>query len=176
MKTICFTALSVMILISCGVKKNTEPSGLKSVDIHATVHKPYCGGAKPNPDVAAGYYESMKYEKFKLIKGDTIDPKMPPLRDVDLDEGGNVNLQLEPGTYLLVHADKYLSLEEFIKKNQPVEEKLYSVKSDECFEDWKKEIDFLFTVVNDTTIEFRKKARCWTETNPCIEYTGPKAP
>jgi len=173
--TIFITILSA-ILFSCGMPKISDPNGLKTIDIHATVHKPYCGGAKPSPDIAAGYNESLKYEKFKLIKGDTIDPKIKPFQEIELDEGGKVKLQLEPGTYLLVHADKFLSLDEFIEKNQPFEKQFYSVMPNSCFEEWKNSVDLLFTVVNDTTIEYRQKAACWTGINPCIEYTGPKAP
>lgn len=168
---------SVIFLSSCGIttQQKSDPT-LKTVALHCTVHKPYCGGARPSPDVAAGYYEAMKYEKFKLVKGTEFKEGAETFQEVNLDESGNVTLTLEPGNYMLVRADKFLPLDEFISKNGPFEEENYKLKDNACFLSWKNSVDLNFTVVNDTTIEMRQKAKCWVGTNPCLEYTGPAAP
>ncbi len=163
---------------ACGVvsKEANMGDNLKKVAIHATVHKPYCGGAKPSPDVAAGYYESMKFEKFKLFKGENFSSGMQELQDVDLDEGGNITLMLAPGSYFLMRADKLLTLDEFISMNGPFEEKNFEMMDKSCFQNWKNTPDLVFKVVNDTLIEHRVKGKCWVGTNPCLKYTGPPAP
>lgn len=167
----------VLIATSCGLtsKKNTD-SNLKTVSFNGTVHHPYCGGAKPSPDVAAGYYESMKFEKFKILKGSEFKEGLQPHQEITLDESGNINLLLEPGKYMMVHSDKFLPLDEFMKKNGLIEEKNYELKGNDCFITWKNTVDLYFTVENDTIIELRQHARCWIGTNPCMKYVGPPAP
>lgn len=169
--------LTLFVLASCGIssKQNSDPN-LKTVSLHATVHKPYCGGAKPSPDVAAGYYESMKFEKFKLVKGTEFKEGMAVYQEVALDAEGNTVLSLEKGAYMLVRADKFLPLDEFIKENGPFEKDNYELKGNQCFIDWKNTVDLYFTIENDTTLELRQKAKCWVGTNPCLEYVGPAAP
>lgn len=168
---------SIILVSSCGsVTKNDKDPLKKTVSIHGTVHVPYCGGAKPSPDVAAGYYESMKFEKFNLIKGKEFKEGMTVFQEVILDEGGNVTLDLEKGEYMLIKSNKYLPLDEYIKENGPVEEEHFEIKGDDCFKIWKNTVDMYFKVEGDTIIELRQKSRCWIGTNPCIEYTGPPAP
>jgi hypothetical protein len=165
----------IFTAMSCGITKNST-KGLNKIKFSGTTHIPYCGGAKPSPDVAAGYYESMKFETFKLFTGKDFSNASTAIQEVKLDEGGNIELNLPNGTYTLVRTDKYLSLDEFKKKNGIYEPKLFKVKEDACFETWMNTPDLTFTVVNDTIIELRKRAKCWVGTNPCIEYVGPPAP
>jgi hypothetical protein len=175
MKVFALITLLVIGATGCGIfkKKNSE---LKSVKIEGTVHKPYCGGAKPSPDVAAGYFESMKFAEYKLYKGADYTEKAEYLQEVRMDISGVVKLQLAPGDYFLLRADKTLSMDQFIALNGPVEEKLYSKSENSCFQEWMRTADLKFTVVNDTVIEFRENAKCWVGTNPCIKYIGPPAP
>jgi hypothetical protein len=172
-----FILLTVLSIVSCGVVSKGEiPNGMYSVQLHGTVHHPYCGGAKPDPDVAKGYYESMKLEKFNLYSGKEIKRSNQPVKEVKLDEGGNVTLILAPGDYYLLHVDKLLSTDEFMKKNGPFNNQHYVVKDKSCYEYWMSSPDLVFTVNADTVIEMRKKAKCWVGTNPCLEYIGPPAP
>jgi hypothetical protein len=169
--------LGLIPLVSCGILKNEKvPEGTFAVQLHCTVHHPYCGGAKPNPDVAKGYYESMKFEEFDLFKGTSYKHGNKSILNVKLDEGGNITLNLEPGDYYLLHSDKLLSTQDFMNKNKPANDVHYVVKDTKCFEDWMKTPDLVFSVHADTIIELRGKAKCWVGTNPCIEYTGPPAP
>lgn len=172
-----FFVLAFLPIVSCGVVTKGEiPDGMHSVQLHGTVHHPYCGGAKPDPDVAKGYYESMKLEKFNLYNGSVFNRSNQPVKVVSLDEAGNVTMILAPGEYHLVHTDKLLSLEEFMKKNGPYNDVHYVVKDKSCFENWMSTPDLVFSVKADTVIEMRKKAKCWVGTNPCMEYVGPPAP
>lgn len=167
----------LLALTSCGIiSKKEKNDGLNAIQLHGTIHIPYCGGAKPSPDVAKGYYESMKFEKFRLLKGTDFLKNPELIQEVNLDEAGNVLLNLPAGDYLLVREDKFLSLSDFISKNGPSQPIHYLIKEDECFDNWKKTADLQFKVQGDTIIELRKKAQCWIGTNPCIEYIGPQAP
>lgn len=174
MKTLLICISLVLGTTGCGIFRKKDKN-LKTVKIEGTVHKPYCGGAKPSPDVAAGYYESMKNVEFKLYKGNSLE-NATLVQDVKLDVSGNTLLHLAPGEYFLLRADKTLSLDQFKALNGPVEEKLYTVQPNSCFQEWMRTIDLKFNVENDTLVEFREKAKCWVGTNPCIEYVGPPAP
>jgi hypothetical protein len=175
MKVFILITLLFMSATGCGIvkKKNSE---LKSVKIEGIVHKPYCGGAKPSPDVAAGYFETMKFAEYKLFKGVDYTDKAEYLQEVRMDISGLAKLQLAPGDYFLLRVDKTLSMDQFIALNCPVEEKLYSKSENSCFQEWMRAVDLKFKVVNDTVIEFRENAKCWVGTNPCIKYIGPPAP
>lgn len=161
-------------ILGCSTGKNALSSKGATVEIEGTVLVPYCGSDKPSEDVAAGHYESMKLEQFNLVQGITNSSDAIVYKELLLDKSGKITVQLPPGTYQLYAADKMLPLDDFITKNEPLVPQLYVIKDKNCFEQWKNEADFTFTVVNDTVIELRKIARCYTDLNPCIEYIGPK--
>ncbi len=174
--TIAFL-LSFIMFSSCGISsKKEKDSDMFTVSLHCTIHKPYCGGAKPTAEIAAGYDESMKFEKFKLLKGKEYKEGMAVFQEVTLDEGGNTTLQLEKGEYMLLRADKFLALDDFIKENGAIEKVNYQLKENLCFSEWKNTVDKYFTVEKDTSIELLQKAKCWVGTNPCLIYIGPLAP
>lgn len=170
-----FAALAFTFACGTAKKNETDPT-TKVINFHGNVHKPYCGGARPNPDVAAGYYESMKFEKFNILKGKNFTEGMEIYKEITLDVEGNAIFNLPVGDYMIIRADKYLSLEEFMKKNAPMEDKNYKIKGTDCFKTWKNTPEMYFTVENDTSIELRQKAKCWVGTNACLEYVGPPAP
>jgi hypothetical protein len=141
--TIAFL-LSFIMFSSCGItNKKEKDSDMFTVSLHCTIHKPYCGGAKPTAEIAAGYDEPMKFEK---------------------------------GEYMLLRADKFLALDDFIKENGAKEKVNYQLKDNLCFSEWKNTVDKYFTVEKDASIEIRQKAKCWVGTNPCLIYIGPLAP
>ena len=169
--------LSIFMFSACGItSKKEKDSALFTISLHCTIHKPYCGGAKPTAEIAAGYDEPMKLEKFKLIKGKEYKEGMAVFQDVTLDEAGNTNLQLEKGEYMLLRADKFLALDDFIKENGAIEKVNYQLKDNLCFSEWKNTVDKYFTVEKDASIEIHQKAKCWVGTNPCLIYIGPLAP
>jgi hypothetical protein len=169
--------VALVLTVACGTarKKETE-STLKEINFHGNVHKPYCGGARPNPTIAAGYYEPMKFEKFNILKGKSFTEGMEIYKEITLDVEGNAVFSLPIGDYMLIRADKYLSLEAFMMKNAPMDDKNYKIKGDDCFKTWKNTPEMYFRVVNDTSIELLQKAKCWVGINECIEYVGPPAP
>lgn len=168
---------AVVFTFGCGTsKKNASDLSIKEIHFHGIVHKPYCGGARPNSEVAAGYDETMNFEKFIVLKGKTFTEGMEIYKEITLDDAGNATFNLPVGEYMFMHADKYLSLDEFMHKNAPLEAKYYKIKGTDCFKTWKNTPDGYFTVKNDTTIDYRQQAKCWVGTNACLEYIGPPAP
>lgn len=176
MKLFFLFILSIFLFTSCSMLLSGNDKSLKTVSLHATVHKPYCGGAKPNPDIAAGYYESMKFEKFKILEGNSFKEGLPVNQEITLDESGNAIIQLKQGEYIFMRSDKFLPLDEFMAQNGPFEEVNYTIKGSECFQTWKNTVDMSLKVEGDTIVELRQMAKCWVGTNPCLEYTGPPAP
>ena len=169
--------VSFLMFSSCGITSNKEKdSDIFTVSLHCTIHKPYCGGAKPTAEIAAGYDESMKFEKFKLLKGKEYKEGMEVFKEVTLDELGNTTLKLEKGEYMLLRADKFLPIDDFIKENGAIEKVNYQLKENICFSEWKNSVDKYFTVEKDTSVELLQKAKCWVGTNPCLMYIGPLAP
>ncbi|MEY4603772.1 MAG: hypothetical protein RIT43_1064 [Bacteroidota bacterium] len=163
-----------LLLSSCSILKPKE-DGI-AVAIHGTVHKPYCGGARPSPDVAAGYYEPLNNQSFKVYQGKSFSVDLKENSEFTFDQEGNVSLNLNPGTYFFVQSDKLLPLDKFMEKYAVAPSDHYVVKDEGCFNEWKNTVDLYLDVKNDTLVEFRQKARCWVGTNPCLVYVGPPAP
>ena len=89
------------------------------------------------------------------------------------DENGNFSIKLEPGTYAIIYTDKMLPYAEFKLKHE-AKSTYYKNRDERCFEKWYQSADFILNVQNDTTVTYTIKSRCYTKTNPCWEYTGPK--
>ncbi|MFN5148930.1 MAG: hypothetical protein ACK457_03615 [Flavobacteriia bacterium] len=176
MKLLLFPLL--LLASACGMltTADSQQPTLKTVQLSGSVHKPYCGGAKPHPDVASGYNEALSFEKVAILRGTSYTDGMPVFKEVQLDESGKITLQLEKGNYMLMLSDKFLSLEDFMNENGSIENEHYRLKDPDCFKQWKTTVDLYFTVESDTLIAFQQKAKCWVGTNPCLEYVGPPAP
>jgi hypothetical protein len=165
----------LVLLSSCKSLRVHEDEVLKTVHIHGTVHKPYCGGAKPSPEMAFGYDEPLRGLTFHVLQGSKSEPDNHIVKEFTLDQDGNSLFKLPQGKYFLKLADKNLSLDEFIKKFSVMPNELYKIKTDACFDEWRKEVDLYLDITSDTLIEFRQNGECWVGTNPCMEYVGPPA-
>jgi hypothetical protein len=172
-KSYLFLTIAV-VLSSCSVLKPKKDG--KAVVIHGTVHKPYCGGAKPSPDVAAGYYEPLSNQSFKIFSGAEYSVDLQEVSEFSFDQDGNVSLNLKPGNYVFMQSDKILPLDDFMLKYGVAPTDQFVVQDAGCFNEWKNTVDLYLNVENDTLIEFRQKAKCWVGTNPCLKYIGPPAP
>ncbi len=117
MKILALSILFFSLLSSCAALYPVEDTTVRSVQIHGTIHKPYCGGAKPSPDVAAGYYESMTGIKYNIFAATEFSPDLPVFKEFTFDENGIINLSLAPGNYVFMRADKQLPMADFIKLN-----------------------------------------------------------
>ena len=156
------------------IPSQSRPDDVK-VDGSVVMHKPYCGGMAPTPEMARGVLKPMPNTNFFIRKGDGNHAKSRIAASFTTDDEGNFSVNLKPGQYSVMHGDKLLSLEEFKKKNGPKGAHYKAVKSP-CFAEWHQRADFLLNVRADTTVTLRYSSRCFEGMNPCIRYTGPLPP
>lgn len=142
-----------------------------TLDLSAYVHVPYCGGAKPTPEMEKGRLDPMDtvfVTRSFLKKQKTI--------QVPLDINGCTHIKLRKGKYSLFHKHKLLSVEEFNKLYRPANNKWYSYKGDSCLFKYMSNSDAEFEVLKKTELKVIVKSRCYTGINPCIDYSGPLRP
>lgn len=161
-----------LILAACANLKQQE---LYQVRFEGMQHRPYCGGARPTPEVAAGFTEPLTGKHYFVFEGTIHSKKSKPLGELTLDSLGMDVLQLRPGNYYLLDADKTLTLEKFIGKTTLAFEKNFAVSDASCFEKWQQTPDVLFEVQGNKLVSFTLQANCWTGLNPCVKYVGPPA-
>ena len=103
-----FNLLFLVLLTSCAAQK---------VAVHVEVFKPYCGGAKPTPEMARGERTPYSNQKIAVFRR-SIDKDSAPIlvKWIDLDSLGKWIGPLKPGTYDLYRSDKILSMEEIEQK------------------------------------------------------------
>ncbi len=170
-----FLLLLSACFIACGSAVVTPTEQGKQVNGTVQIHKRYCGGAAPSPEQQRGYFKAMPAAEFFIQKGEANAPGQPTVGQFTTDEEGHFEVQLAPGTYSVLQADKALSLEKF-KAKKAAQGANYENASDQCFQDWYNKADFVLVVNRDTTVELNYRSRCFTGTNPCLMYTGPMPP
>lgn len=96
--------ISIVTIVACAStkKQGTEFSG------KVQIHQPYCGGAKPSPEVAKGTYSPYKSATF-LIKTSMSNDEKNIVAKITTDEKGEFKANLKPGSYVVIHQDKTLS-------------------------------------------------------------------
>jgi len=162
MKTLTIS-LIIILLYSCAAQKAT---------IEATINYPYCGGAKPTPEMAAGRKEPAANFKFAIVDKNT----KKIIQWTELDADGKWKGDLTKGDYLIFREDKLLTSEELIKKYNLFNTEFFSFSGVECLEKWKLEPDFEWNLKSKatSTISFDIKSKCHVGISPCLEYIGPK--
>jgi len=161
MKTTLF--ILSLLLYSCSAQK---------VSISMHTHYPYCGGAKPSPEMAAGRKEPCSNLKVALIK----DGETSVYKWLTFDADGMWVGNLKPGNYSIFQEDKFLSSDDLIKKHNLIDSELYRFSGAKCLETWKKEADFqlVFGKEWSSLTPFNFKSKCQVGLRPCLEYIGPK--
>lgn len=159
----------LLLLPACGIFKGG--SG-KTARVTGTIRieQPICQqGEAPAKGDPAPVANTVYYIK----DASSNDPQVIADKQLTTDSVGGFSIRLKPGTYALLHPDKLLSFGEFRLKHGATST-YYKDLDDDCFRRWYASADFLLKVQNDTTVVFLAKSRCYTYTNPCWEYTGPK--
>ncbi len=165
--SLCFLLL---LISACGtLNKN---GGGKQVRVTGTMYleKPIC---LPGEAPAKGDPVPMANVTYYIKDGSINDPNVIADKQLKTDSTGAFTLKLKPGTYAIVHPDKLMTYGEFRLKYGATST-YYKDRDDDCFKRWYDAADFLLRVENDTAVAFLVKSRCYTNTNPCQEYTGPK--
>lgn len=159
MKTFWF--LSLLVFLSCQAQKQT---------LVFIKHTPYCGGAKPTPEMAKGTVVMASKSKFALTKKG--DRKI--IKWIVTDTSGTWKGNLKPGSYDIYRAEKFLSNQELMVQFKLVDSEFYKFNGEKCLETWKSQPDFTFEANNTGSIHIELKGKCFVGFSPCMDYTGPK--
>ncbi len=176
------TLLVLIVLLSCGTKKNqleNEAASIPEVSVVSTELKilvkiPYCGGARPTEEMLN---RTKPISASFILKGDNGFEK-----EVNSDELGYIKISLKKGKYQLKEIAKNVPfLTYFISQKalqNAVNDPNIKIGSETCYKEWwaKNVIDFEIT---DTTVLIEETvylfSNCYTS-NPCDTYTGPIRP
>ena len=160
-----FFYLFLLLLTSCTAQK---------VSVFMEVYKPYCGGAKPTPEIAKGIRTPFSNEKVAVFKMSDDLKSFEMEKWIQLDSLGNWNGKLKQGTYIVFRSDKMLTIEEIEKKFRKPDSELYAFVGIKQLETWKATADFSFEVKDETNVSITLSEKCFVGLNPCMEYIGPK--
>lgn len=167
MKTIPLLLVTAIVLSACGILRGRSKNTVR-VSGTISIEQPICGeqaGPGENGPVSdATYY---------IRNGLTNHPDSAAFEQLDTDANGKFTVLLPPGDYAIVHKDKLMNFGEFRLKHSQTTN-YFKLRNDDCFQRWYNSADFVLHVESDTTVNWLVKSRCYTKTNPCIEYTGPK--
>lgn len=155
----------LLLLTSCTAQK---------VSIFMEVYKPYCGGAKPTPEMAKGIRTPFSNQKAAVFKMSDDLKSFDFEKWIQLDSLGNWIGKLKHGTYNVFRADKMLSIEEIEKKFRKPDDEMYAFVGIKQLESWKATTDFTFEVKDETNVSITLSEKCFVGLNPCMQYIGPK--
>ena len=157
--------LMLLVLTSCSSQK---------VALVVETWKPYCGGAKPTPEMAKGTNTPYANEKMVLFKMSDDSKSYTLEKWISLDSLGKWDGKLNPGNYRVFRSDKMLSIEEIQQKFRKPESEMYAFVGVEMLKSWKATADFTFEVKEKTNVSITLSENCFVGLNPCMVYIGPK--
>ena len=165
-----FFLISIVFLISCSLfKKKTDDNIVIGT---VKVHKPYCGGARPSPEMEKGTYMPFKNTSFIVKTSMANDPKTNTVATFITDENGEFKINLKPGKYVVIHEDKALPFDKYVLKyNKPTTYMQYV--GDKEAKNIYEMYDCQFIVEENKAVEVILKSKCFVGTNFCLKYTGP---
>ncbi|MFN5417470.1 MAG: hypothetical protein ACK5B9_10465 [Flavobacteriia bacterium] len=167
-----FILLSISLLASCAMFKSKNSKYQVSGKIE--IHKPYCGGAKPTPEIAKGEFEPYANATFYVKTQMNNDKKLETVLKFKTDSKGNYKFKIKKGTYVVVHEDKMLSFEQYKEKySKPVDQLLEYVGDKEAKEHYER-LDFSIDVQGKKDFSYTYQTKCFCGMNPLMKYIGPK--
>lgn len=153
--------VSVLLLFSCSAQKQT---------LVFIKHIPYCGGAKPTPEMTRGTVTMASKTKFAITKKG--DKKI--VKWIVTDTSGTWTGKLNTGTYDIYRAEKFWSNKELITHFKLVDTDFYRFNGEKCLDSWKLQPDYSFESKNSGSIHVELKGKCFVGFSPCFDYIGPK--
>lgn len=162
----------MVFLSSCGLIKNKKNFAIVKGKIE--IHKPYCGGAKPNEEQLKGYFEPYSNSTFIIKKQMNNDKELETISSFSTNENGEFELKIPKGKYIVIHEDKVLSFDQYIQKLSKTTDKFLKYIGDKDAKMQFESIDFFLEVEGDKTFQYAFKSRCFSGINPLLRYDGPK--
>ena len=144
------------------------------VNLFVESWKPYCGGAKPTPEVERGIRTPFSGEKIAAFRRNYENSNPPVLvKWLQLDEEGKWEGCLKPGIYDFYRSEKILSLDEIEKKHRFKDNENYAFIGIEKLNKWKTTPDYTIEIKKKTELKITLIEKCFVGLNPCMEYIGP---
>lgn len=146
--------------------------------ISLTARTPYCGGAKPTPEMALGTVRGLVNQvlviNYRKLNAKPTDKWLSLV--VTLDSNGKWKGKIPKKSEITIYlAEQLLSLSELKTKYVLSDLKNYALKEDAAIELWKSEPIYknsIKTCKKNLEIEILEK--CFLGLNPCYQYIGPK--
>jgi hypothetical protein len=170
MKIRCLFFTSIL-LYSCGMNKKNPVNHLVPIQMQFQVHKPYCGGARPTPEMEKGELIPLSNQIFCMKLGNNDSYFFCELETND--EGFISPIEIKPGTYELYREQKSQSFESF-KEYYRTTDTLFQYIGDKDAKIEFEKPDFILSVEKDSTFNFVVQSKCYVGLNPLIKYIGPK--
>lgn len=144
------------------------------VNLSVESWRPYCGGAKPTPEVERGIRTPFSGEKIAAFRRNYENSNPPVLvKWLELDEAGKWSGCLKPGVYEFYRSDKILSLDEIEKKYRLPDNENYAFVGNAKLNKWKTTPDYTIAIKKKTELKITLIEKCFVGLNPCMEYIGP---
>ncbi|MFM7467065.1 MAG: hypothetical protein ACKO2O_04080 [Crocinitomicaceae bacterium] len=143
-----------------------------------SVRTPYCGGAKPTPEMAAGTTKSFGNQRLiiQYQKTNEVNSGKWNSLKITVDSNGNWKGKIPKKSNIRIFlADQFLNLSELKSNYSLSDTKRYTLKDDAAIELWKSK-----PIYEKSVKEFKKSIQielleaCFVGLNPCYWYSGPK--
>jgi hypothetical protein len=150
----------------------------QKTSISLAVRTPYCGGAKPTPEVAAGTTRSFGNQRLiiQYQKANELNSGKWNSLEITVDSNGNWKGKIPKKSNIRIFlADQFLSISELKSKYTLSDTKRFTLKDDASIELWKNKPIFEKSANElKKCIQIEILEACFLGLNPCYLYTGPK--
>ncbi len=163
----------VLFLASCAVFKGGKNTVTVSGKIE--IHRPYCEQGKPSDaEAAKGSSEPFPLATFYVKSQMNNDTKQETVVKFTTDAEGHYSFKIKKGTYVVIHEDKTLPFDEYVKKQGTSTDKFLQYIGDDEARKIYQRLDFSLDLQSDKTFDYKYKTRCFAGTKHLLIYTGPK--
>lgn len=146
-----------------------------NIAITITHFTPYCGGAHPSEEILEMQYQLLGNTAFILLNLETLEKV-----NVQTNAQGVLYLNLPKGRFAIRELFKECSFSEFVERNPPRSGSYFFPSPDsDCYRNWWSSHLGEFEITDLAQLQsftWGTGDRCFTGSNPCIEYNGPYPP
>jgi hypothetical protein len=176
MKNLLSIIVISILAISCGTQKesnNYEETKEEQFKVEITVKEkvPYCGGARPTPEMTKMTKPAVGEFSITNLNDNTI-------HTVKSDENGVISTELPAGNYSVNEGYNNVTFEKFLEENRDSKPDL-EFGDEACYKTWWS-TNILEFEIEKTAVTLEQSAtiivRCNTGINPCDKFTGALAP
>lgn len=156
---------------SCAVFKKID--NLVEITGKVEIHTPYCGGAKPTPEVEKGTLSPYANQLFYVKTVMNNDKGKLTVTTFKTDENGLFSFKVKKGNYVILHEDKVLTFDAYKGKFSTTTERFLKYVGDEAAKQIYESADFALEANESKLMNFKYQSRCFSLMNPLLKYVGP---